>query len=303
MTTQHAPAATCARSTRSTSSCAPTRARCAGSPGTAPPGRAGRPCPGAVDSGPGDRRRHGSRMWLFARRGGDVVYNVYDAGRGPENGWNGWKLLHPPPPPPPPPPACDLAAGRLTAHARLVRFGKRPRLAGRARRTDGAPLVSATIRRRPRAAAGPRTATADANGFYVAAAAARPDRAGSTSRRSRPARARCRAERAIVRTRAGRDAEDQPPRPARRHRALPRAPEGRPGARAAASSSSCRPSTAASGARSRSRARARTGATRRPTGCAARSARARSRFRARVRREGGYPYELGYSRKVRVRVR
>jgi len=26
-------------------------------------------------------------------------------------------------------------------------------------------------------------------------------------------------------------------------------------------------------------------------------------FRARVRREGGYPYELGYSRKVRVRVR
>jgi hypothetical protein len=27
------------------------------------------------------------------------------------------------------------------------------------------------------------------------------------------------------------------------------------------------------------------------------------RFRARVRREAGYPYELGYSRKVRVRVR
>ena len=27
------------------------------------------------------------------------------------------------------------------------------------------------------------------------------------------------------------------------------------------------------------------------------------RFRARVRRESGYPYELGYSRKIRVRVR
>ena len=114
-------------------------------------------------------------MWLFARRGREVVYNVYDSGRGPENGWNGWKLLHPPPPPPPPPLACDPAAGRVTGHARLVGFGRSPRLAGRARRLDGAPLVSATISVSPRAAAGCGGATAGPDGLLPAAAARRPD--------------------------------------------------------------------------------------------------------------------------------
>ena len=40
--------------------------------------------PGGVDSGPAVVADTSQRMWLFARRGGDVVYNVYDAGRGPE---------------------------------------------------------------------------------------------------------------------------------------------------------------------------------------------------------------------------
>ena len=60
---------------------------------------------------PGARRLRGSppsptdptRIYLFARRGGEVVWNLYDRGTGPEEGWRGWQPLHPPPPPPPPP--------------------------------------------------------------------------------------------------------------------------------------------------------------------------------------------------------
>ena len=158
--------------------------------------------PGGVDSGPAVVADTSQRMWLFARRGGDVVYNVYDAGRGPEDGWDGWKLLHPPPPAPPPPPACDLAAGRLTAHAKLVRFGKRPRLAGRARRTDGAPLVSATITASPARGGWTRTATADANGFYVMRLPPGPTRRIDVKALA-PGAGSLACKRAIVRTRAG----------------------------------------------------------------------------------------------------
>ncbi len=94
---------------------------------------------GAVESGPAAVADTSNRIWLFARQGGDVAYNVYSDGS-----WSGWQPMHPPPPPPAPP-ACAAGAGRLTAHARGVDYGKRPLISGRARRADGAPLMGATV--------------------------------------------------------------------------------------------------------------------------------------------------------------
>ncbi|HET8951218.1 MAG TPA: hypothetical protein VFN44_11930 [Solirubrobacteraceae bacterium] len=132
--------------------------------------------PGGVDSGPAVVADTSRRIWLFARRGSDVIYNVYDGGQGPEEGWNGWRSMHPPPAPPAPPPACDLAAGRITGHAKLVRLGKRPRLAGRARRTDGAPLVSAAIIVSPAEGGWTRDAVSGADGRYSMRLPAGPTR-------------------------------------------------------------------------------------------------------------------------------
>ena len=112
--------------------------------------------PGGVDSAPAVVADTAQRIWLFARRGADVIYNVYDAGKGAENGWNGWKSMHPPPPPPPAPPACDPVRAAVTGHAKVVGFGRSPHLSGRARRIDGGPLVSAQIIVRPPTAAGSR---------------------------------------------------------------------------------------------------------------------------------------------------
>ena len=230
-----------------------------------------------------------------------MVYNVYDAGRGPQEGWDGWKLLHPPPPPPPPPPACDLAAGRLTAHAKLVGFGKRPRLAGRARRTDGAPLVSATITASPARGGWTRTATADANGFYVLRLPSGPTRRIDVKALA-PGAGSVACKRAIVRTRAGvtlkTNRRVRPGGTVRFRGRLKGLPVPRRGKLVELQ--------AFDGGKWRTFAQPRS----RKSGRYKAAYRLRRTFgprtftfRARVRREGGYPYELGYSRKVRVRVR
>jgi len=257
--------------------------------------------PGGVDSGPAVVADTSERMWLFACRGAEVVYNVYDAGRGPQEGWDGWKLLHPPPPPPPPPPACDLAAGRLTAHAKLVGFGKRPRLAGRARRTDGAPLVSATVTASPARGGWTRTATADANGFYVLRLPSGPTRRIDVKALA-PGASSVSCKRAIVRTRAGvtlkTNRRVRPGGTVRfrgRLKGLPVPGRGKLVELQAFDGGKWR-----TFAQPRSRTNGRYKAVyrlRRTFGPRTFT------FRARVRREGGYPYELGYSRKVRVRVR
>ena len=71
----------------------------------------------------------------------------------------------------------------------------------------------------------------------------------------------------------------------------------------AASSSTCRPSTAGGGARSRRPARIRAGRWSYDYRFEATTGVVTYRFRARIRREAAYPYELGRSRVVRVTVR
>ena len=257
--------------------------------------------PGGVDSGPAVVADTSARMWLFARRGGEVVYNVYDAGTGPQNGWDGWKPLHPPPPAPPPPPGCDLAAGRLTAHARLVSFGKRPRLAGRARRTDGAPLTSATVTATPVKGGWARTATADPNGYYSMRLPAGPTRRINVQALAPGASSlACRMTR--VRTRAGVTLKaSKRVRPGGRVRFRGRL-KGRP----VPARGKLVELQAFDGGRWRTFAqpRSRHDGRYRATYRLRRTFGPRTfRFRARVRRESGYPYELGYSRKIRVRVR
>jgi hypothetical protein len=260
--------------------------------------------PGGVDSGPAVVADTSQRMWLFARRGTEVVYNVYDAGRGPENGWNGWKLLHPPPPPPPPPappPACDLAAGRITGHARLVRFGKRPRLSGRARRTDGAPLVSAAIIVSPAAGGWTRNAVSGPDGRYSMRLPAGPTRRLNLQAWA-PGASSLACASTRVRTRAGvtlNASRRVPPGGTVRFR-------GRLKGRPVPARGKLVELQAFDGGRWRTFAQPRS----------RRNGRYRAKyelrrtfaprtfhFRARVRREAGYPYELGYSRRVTVRVR
>ena len=257
--------------------------------------------PGVVDSGPAIVTDDGSRMWLFARRGNDVVYNLYDNGTGPENGWNGWKLLHPPPPPPPPAPTCNLAAGRLTAHARIVRFGKRPRLSGRARRTDGSPIASAFISVSPRSGDWTRTTVARSNGHYSLRLPPGPSRRlrvsalepGASALSCTDARSRTRAGvtlRASRRVRPGGTVRFRG-----RLKGIPVPRRGKLVELQAFDGGTWR-----TFAQPRSRKDGRYKAAyrlRRTFGPRTFT------FRARVRREGGYPYELGYSRKAKVRVR
>jgi hypothetical protein len=254
--------------------------------------------PGAVDSGPAVVTDNGSRMWLFARQGGQVVYNLYDNGRGPQNGWDGWRPLHPPPPPPP---ACDLAAGRVSAQSKMVSFGKRPRISGRARRTDGAPLVSAGVSISPLNGAWTRNAIAGPDGYYSVRLPA-----GSTRRMRVTALApgasslACTVTR--VRTRAGVTLKaTRRVRPGGRVRFRGRL-KGLP----VPGRGKLVELQAFDGGRWRTFAQPRS----RKDGRYKSAYRLRRtfgprtfRFRARVRRESGYPYELGYSKRVKVRVR
>ena len=256
--------------------------------------------PGAVDSGPAVVADTSQRMWLFARRGSDVVYNVYDAGRGPQEGWSGWRQLHPPPPPPPPPPACDLGAGRVTGHARVVGFGRSPRLSGRARRIDGAPLVSAQIIVSPARGGWTRTALTGADGAYRMRLPAGPSRTLNLQAWA-PNASSLACSQAKIKTRAGVTLRaTRRVRPGGKVRFRGRL-KGRPVPRRG----KLVELQAFDGGRWRTFAtpRSRRDGRYRAAYRLRRTFGPRTfRFRARVRREAGYPYELGYSRKVSVRV-
>jgi hypothetical protein len=257
--------------------------------------------PGAVDSAPAVVADTSRRMWLFARRGSEVVYNVYDGGQGPQEGWSGWTALHPPPPPPPPPPACDLGAGRITGHAKMVGFGRRPRLSGRARRIDGAPLVSAQIIVSPARGGWTRNTITGPDGAYRLRLPAGPSRTLNLQAWA-PNASTLACAQAKIKTRAGVTLKaTKRVRPRGRVRFRGRL-KGRPVPRRG----KLVELQAFDGGRWRTFAQPRS----RRDGRYRASYKLRRtfgprtfRFRARVRRESGYPYELGYSRTVRVRVR
>ena len=260
-----------------------------------------KPVPGTVDSGLAAVADTSSRIHLFARRGADVIWNVYDRGVGPQEGWRGWQSVHPPPPPPPPPVACDPAAGRVTAHARTVRYGRAPRLAGRVRRLDGAPLAGSTLTVRPASGAWTLRATAGPDGRYAVKLPAGPTRRLSVEAWPPGASALACAA-ATAKTRAGvtlRATRRVRPRGTVRFR-------GRLSGRPVPKRGKLVELQAFDGGRWRTFAQPRS----RPDGRYRAAYRLRRtfrprtfRFRARVRREAGYPYELGYSRRVTVRVR
>ena len=153
--------------------------------------------PGGVDSGPAAVADTCSRMWLFARRGGDVVYNVYDAGTGPQNGWGGWKSVHPPPPRPRRRSPATSAAGRVTAHARLVGFGKRAAAGGpRPPHRRRAARLGSTLTVSPARGGWTGAATAGPDGLYAMRLPAGPDADADRGGAGRPAPPRSPARRA-----------------------------------------------------------------------------------------------------------
>lgn len=248
---------------------------------------------GAVESGPAAVADTSNRIWLFARQGGDVAYNVYSDGS-----WSGWQPMHPPPPPPAPP-ACAAGAGRLTAHARGVDYGKRPLISGRARRADGAPLMGATVT--VKSGTWTRTAAVAPSGHYRIRIPAGPTRrlqltalapsAGSLA--CVTMRARTRAGVRLAATKRVRPRGVVRFRGTVRGKGIPR-------------SGKLVELQAFDGGRWRVFAQPRTNR----KGAFKTSYRLRRtfrprnfRFRARVRKESGFPYEVGYSRSVRVRVR
>jgi len=248
---------------------------------------------GAVDSGPAAVADTSNRIWLFARQGGDVAYNLYT-----DAGWSGWQPTHPPPPPPAPP-ACAAAAGRLTAHSRGVDYGKRPLISGRARRPDGAPLMGATVT--VKRGSWTRTAAVAPSGHYRIRIPAGPTRRlqltalapGASSLACVTMRARTRAGVRLTATKRVR------PRGVVRFR-------GRVLGKGIPRSGKLVELQAFDGGRWRVFASPRSGR----KGRFKTSYRLRRtfgprnfRFRARVRKESGFPYEVGYSRSVRVRVR
>ncbi len=248
---------------------------------------------GAVESGPAAVYDGAGRLYLFARQGGDVAYNVYADGS-----WSGWQPMHPAPPPPAAP-TCAADAGRLTAHARGVDYGKRPTISGRARRTDGAPLMGATVTLRT--SSWTRTATVANSGHYRIRIPAGPTRRLRLTALAPGANSlACVSMR--VRTRAG-------VRLAATKRVRPRGMvrfRGRVLGKGIPRSGKLVELQAFDGGRWRVFAQPRTNR----KGAFKTSYRLRNtfrprnfRFRARVRKESSFPYEVGYSRSVRVRVR
>ncbi len=257
--------------------------------------------PGGVDSGLAAVADTSARIHLFARRGNDVIWNVYDGGTGPQNGWRGWQSVHPPPPPPPPPVSCDPAAGRVTAHARTVGFGRAPRLTGRVRRLDGAPLAGSTLTVRPASGGWTMRAAAGPDGIYSVKLPAGPTRTmiveawppGASALACTTAKAKTRAGVTLKATRRVRPGGKVRFRGRLKGRPVPK--RGK-----------LVELQAFDAGRWRTFAQPRS----KPDGRYRSAYRLRRtfgprtfRFRARVRREAGYPYELGYSRKIRVRVR
>jgi hypothetical protein len=117
--------------------------------------------PGVVDSGPAATTDSAGNIYLFARAGGDVSVNVSNG-----TAWSGWQPIHPPPPPPPPP-ACTPAAGAVSAKARTVRYGYRPRLTGRAVSAGGQPLAGAALQVQRLSGAAQAATVTKANGSFA----------------------------------------------------------------------------------------------------------------------------------------
>jgi hypothetical protein len=92
--------------------------------------------PGSVDSGPGATVDESGRIYLFARKDGDVAMNTF------AGAWSGWQPLHPAPAPPP---GCSPSAGIVTAKTHTVGFGRRPRVTGRLRNPAGGQLVGLPV--------------------------------------------------------------------------------------------------------------------------------------------------------------
>jgi hypothetical protein len=257
--------------------------------------------PGRVDSGLAAIADSPDRIYLFARRGRDVIWNLYDRGKGPQDGWNGWQSVHPPPPPPPPPLTCDGDSRRMSAHTKLVRYAHRPRIAGRARWPNGGPLANATISATPRRGGWIQRTTAAADGHYALRIPAGPSRTIRLQAWA-PGASALACTTVKVKTRAGvRLKATRRVNPGGRVRFRGRL-LGKPIPRRG----KLVEIQAFDGGRWRTFAQPRS----RRNGRFRTSYRLRHtfgprtfHFRARVRREAGYPYELGRSRTVKVRVR
>ncbi len=253
--------------------------------------------PGNVDSGLAAVADSPDRIYLFARRGSEVVWNLYDRGTGPDQGWRGWQPLHPPPPPP----GCDAAAGRLTGHARAVAYGRRPLVTGRVRRTDGAPMPESVVTVSSDNGSWSRTGIASVSGSYKVRIPAGPTRTLRLEAHA-PGATALACTTARVRTKAGvRLKATKRVRPRGRVRF-----RGRLLGKPIPARGKLVELQAFDGGRWRVFASPRTGS----KGKFKTSYKLRRtfgprtfRFRARVRRETGYPYELGYSKAVRVQVR
>jgi hypothetical protein len=253
--------------------------------------------PGSVDSGLAAVSDHPDRIYLFARRGTEVVWNLYDRGAGPEQGWRGWQPLHPPPPPP----GCDPAAGRLTGHSRTVAYGKSPVVSGRVRRTDGAPMPESVVTVSSGTGSWSRTGIAAVSGIYKVKIPAGPTRTLRLQAHA-PGATALACTTATVRTRAGvRLKASKRVRPGGRVRF-----RGRVLGKPIPGRGKLVELQAFDGGRWRVFATPRTNrkGTFKTSYKLRRTFGPRTfRFRARIRKETGHPYELGYSRRVKVRVR
>jgi hypothetical protein len=256
--------------------------------------------PGAVDSGLAAVSDDPSRIYLFARRGNDVIWNLYDRGRGAQDGWRGWQSMHPAPPPPPPPLSCDPDKRRLTATSRMVDFGRRPRIAGRARWPNGGPLAGATVSISPRKGGWVQRTTAGPDGHYATRIPAGPSRTmhleawapGSPDLACATLKVRTRAG---VRLHASRHV--RPGGRVRFHGRLLGKPIPRRGKLIEIQAFDGGRWRTFATPRSKHNGRFKTSYKLERT-----FGPRTFRFRARVRREAGYPYELGSSHRVKVRV-
>ena len=184
---------------------------------------------------------------------------------------------------------------------KLVRYGARPRIAGRARWPNGGPLADATVSVTPRKGGWVQRTTAGADGHYALKIPAGPSRTIGLQAWA-PGASGLACTTVKVRTRAGvRLKATRSVLPGGRVRFRGRL-LGKPIPRRG----KLVEIQAFDGGRWRTFAQPRS----RRNGRFKTSYRLRRtfgprtfRFRARVRRESGYPYELGRSRTVRVRVR
>jgi hypothetical protein len=190
----------------------------------------------------------------------------------------------------------------VTAHAPAARYGRRVRLSGRARRTDGAPLVSAYVTVTPVRGSWTRTAVAGSGGHYAVRLPAGPSRSVRVQAQA-PGASALACSTVRVKTRAGvRLRASRRVRPGGRVRFRGRL-LGRPIPRRGKLVELQAFDAGRWRVFAQPRARRKTGRFRTSYRLQRTFGPRTFRFRARVRPESAYPYTLGYSRVVRVRVR